>query len=151
MEKSCDTEGYDLALLLVRLPLGVIFMAHGAQKVFGLFGGYGITGTIKAFEGMGIPPYLTMLVMLAEFGGGLGVFLGFITRVSALGIASVMAVAIWKVHWVNGLFLNATCQPGKGHGFEYNLALIGMALALLFGGSGRWGVDRLIWPPKEGK
>jgi len=150
MDKTCDTEGYDLALLLIRLPLGIIFMVHGSQKVFGLFGGHGVPATIKAFEGMGIPAFMTILAMLAEFGGGVGVFFGFLTRVSGLGIASVMAVAIWKVHWVNGFFLNATCQPGKGHGFEYNLALIGMALALIFGGSGRWGLDRAIWRREGG-
>lgn len=135
-----------LAPLLLRLPLGVIFMAHGSQKLFGLFGGQGVSATLKTFEEqMGIPPILTILAMIAEFGGGLGVLLGCLTRLSAFGIASVMVVAIYKVHLVNGFFLNLSCLPGRGQGFEYNIALLGMALYLVLSGGGRWGVDRMIW------
>ncbi len=135
-----------LSLLLLRVPLGLIFMAHGSQKLFGLFGGTGVSATLKTFEEkMGIPPLFTILAMIAEFGGGLGVLIGCLTRLSALGIACVMAVAIYKVHLVNGFFLNLTCQSGRGNGIEYALALFGMALALVFSGGGRWGVDRLLW------
>ena len=133
-------------LLLLRLSLGVIFIAHGSQKLFGAFGGYGLTATFNAFEEkLGIPPVLTLLAIIAEFGGGIGVLCGFLTRLSALGIASVMAMAMYKVHAVHGFFLNMPCLPGKGHGIEFNLALIGMALALVFTGGGAWSVDRLIW------
>ena len=135
-----------LSLLLLRVPLGLIFMAHGSQKLFGLFGGQGVSATLKTFEEkMGIPPILTLLAMIAEFGGGLGVLAGGLTRLSALGIASVMAVAIYKVHLVNGFFMNWYCQPGRGHGIEYNLALLGMALSLVFTGGGKWSLDRLLW------
>ena len=135
-----------MAPLLLRLPLGVIFMAHGSQKLFGLFGGQGVSATLKTFEEqMGIPPILTILAMIAEFGGGLGVLLGCLTRLSAFGIASVMVVAIYKVHLVNGFFLNLGCLPGRGQGFEYNIALLGMAFSLVLSGGGRWGVDRMIW------
>lgn len=135
-----------LGLLLLRLPLGLIFMAHGSQKLFGLFGGHGVSGTIKSFEDqMGIPPLFTILAMLAEFGGGLGVLTGCLTRISALGIAAVMGVAMYKVHWANGFFLNGSCLPGRGHGIEFNLALLGMALALVCSGGGRWALDRLLW------
>ena len=135
-----------LALLVLRLPLGLIFMAHGSQKLFGLFGGQGVSATLKTFEDkMGIPPILTILAMIAEFGGGLGVLTGCLTRLSAAGIASVMVVAIYKVHLVNGFFLNLNCLPGRGQGIEYNIALLGMALSLVFSGGGRWAVDRLIW------
>ncbi len=135
-----------LAPLVVRLPLGLIFMAHGSQKLFGLFGGPGVSATLRSFEEkMGIPPILTILAMIAEFGGGLGVLIGCLTRLSALGIACTMAVAIYKVHLVNGFFLNLSCQPGRGNGIEYALALLGMALSLVFSGGGRWGVDRLLW------
>ncbi len=134
-----------LAPLVLRLPLGVIFMAHGSQKLFGLFGGHGVSATMKTFEEkMGIPPVFTILAMLAEFGGGLGVLIGCLTRLSALGIAAVMVVAIYKVHLLNGFFLNLG-QPGRGPGFEYNLALLGMALSLVFTGGGRWGIDRMLW------
>jgi putative oxidoreductase len=135
-----------LSLLLLRVPLGLIFMAHGSQKLFGLFGGQGVSATLKAFEEkMGIPPILTILAMIAEFGGGLGVLVGCLTRLSALGVASVMVVAIYKVHLVNGFFMNWYCTPGKGHGIEYNIALLGMALSLVFTGGGKWSLDRLLW------
>lgn len=135
-----------VAPLLIRIPLGLIFLAHGSQKLFGLFGGSGLTSTFRIFEEkMGIPPIFTLLAIIAEFGGGLGVLSGFLTRLSAAGIASVMAVAIYKVHWVNGFFMNSSCLPGKGHGIEFTLALFGMALYLVVAGGGKWCIDRLIF------
>ena len=135
-----------LAPLMIRIPLGLIMMAHGSQKLLGIFGGQGLTGTFRIFEDkLGIPPIFTLLAIIAEFGGGLGVLTGFLTRVSAAGIASVMAVAIYKVHWAHGFFMNTYCQPGKGHGIEFTLALLGMALYLVLAGGGRWCIDRLIF------
>jgi putative oxidoreductase len=132
-------------LTIVRVFLGVIFFAHGAQKVFGWFGGPGLKGTIAFFQGsLGVPPALAVLVGFTECFGGLAVFCGLLTRLAALGLAVVMLVAIAKVHWPNGFFLNMSQQPGKGHGFEFNFALIGMALALLVGGGGAKSLDRLI-------
>ena len=131
--------------LMLRLPLGIIFLAHGSQKLFGLFGGEGVTATMKMFEShLGIPPIFTILAMLAEFGGGLGILLGCMTRLSAFGIAAVMAAAIYKVHWANGFFL-ATGGRQAGSGIEFNIALLGMALSLILCGGGRWALDRLIW------
>jgi len=135
-----------LALMMIRIPLGVIFIAHGSQKLLGLFGGQGLTATFRTFEEkMGIPPVFTFLAIIAEFGGGIGILLGFLTRLSGAGIAAVMAVAIWKVHLANGFFMNWFMSPGRGHGIEYNLALLGMALALVFKGGGPWSVDRHLW------
>ncbi len=135
-----------VASFMIRIPLGMIFLAHGSQKLFGLFGGNGLTSTFRIFEEkLGIPPIFTLLAIIAEFGGGLGVLTGFLTRLSAAGIASVMAVAIYKVHWVNGFFMNANCLPGKGHGSEFALALLGMALYLMIAGGGKWCIDRLIF------
>jgi putative oxidoreductase len=135
-----------IAPLMVRIPLGLIFMAHGSQKLLGLFGGQGLTGTFKTFEEkMGIPPIFTLLAIIAEFGGGFCVLAGFLTRLSAAGIATVMLVAIYKVHWVNGFFLNITCVAGRGHGIEYNIALLGMALYLMIAGGGRWCLDRPVF------
>jgi putative oxidoreductase len=143
---SFGTVRDSLSLLALRLPLGVIFMAHGSQKLFGLFGGQGVSATLKTFEEkMGIPPILTILAMIAEFGGGLGVLIGCLTRLSALGIATVMVVAIYKVHLINGFFLNLACIPGRGSGIEYNIALLGMAVYLVMNGGGRWSADRYIW------
>ena len=131
-----------LALLMIRIPLGLIFIAHGSQKLLGVFGGHGLTATFTAFEQkLGIPPVLTLLAIIAEFGGGIGVLCGFLTRLSAFGIASTMIVAMYKVHWANGFFLNGP----RGDGVEYNLALLGMALALVFAGGGAWSVDRYMF------
>jgi len=135
-----------LAPLMIRIPLGLIFMAHGSQKLFGVFGGKGLTGTFSSFDkDLGIPAIFTLLAIIAEFGGGFGVLTGFLTRLSAAGIASVMCVAMYKVHWINGFFLNMTCTIGRGHGIEYNLALLGMALYLVIAGGGRWCLDRLVF------
>jgi len=133
------------ALLPIRLALGAIFIGHGAQKLFGWFGGYGPKGTIGYFQqALGVPPPLTVLAILAEFFGGLGVLLGLLTRLAAAGITAVMLVAIAKVHWSHGFFLNWELKPNRGHGYEMNLALIGMALALLIAGGGALSVDRLL-------
>ena len=135
-----------IAPLLIRIPLGLIFLAHGSQKLLGLFGGSGLTSTFRIFEEkLGIPPIFTLLAIIAEFGGGIGVLTGFLTRFSAAGIASVMAVAIYKVHWSHGFFMNTNCIAGRGHGIEFTLALLGMALYLTIAGGGRWCIDRLIF------
>ena len=133
--------------LIVRVTLGVIFFAHGAQKVFGLFGGGGLKGTIGYFQkSLGIPPALTVLAALTECFGGLAVLIGFLARPAALGLIVVMLVAIAKVHRPHGFFLNWSLLPGKGHGYEMNLALIGLALAVLARGAGVLSIDRLISP-----
>ena len=130
--------------LVVRLGLGVIFFAHGAQKVFGWFGGRGLSATIAGFRQMNIPPAATVLAAFIECFGGLAVLVGFLTRPAALGLIAVMLVAIAKVHVAHGFFLNWSMTPGKGHGFEFNLALLAMALAILIGGGGVLSIDRLI-------
>lgn len=132
--------------LVVRLGLGVVFFGHGAQKVFGWFGGGGLKATIAGFRQMNIPPAATVVAACIECFGGLAVLLGFFTRPAALGLAIVMLVAIAKVHARHGFFINWYVTPGKGHGFEFNLALIAMALSLLIGGAGMWSVDQLLMP-----
>ena len=133
------------ALLPIRVALGAIFIGHGGQKLFGWFGGYGPKGTIGYFQqALGVPPALTVLAMLAELFGGLGVLLGFLTRPAAAGVIAVMLVAVAKVHWGHGFFLNWELKPERGHGMEMNLALIGIALTLLIAGGGALSVDRLL-------
>ena len=135
------------SLLIVRVVLGVIFFAHGAQKVFGWFGGPGLRGVITYFrQSLGVPAPLTVLAAFTECFGGLAMIVGLLVRPAAAGLIIVMLVAIMQVHWRNGFFLNWSLEPGKGHGFEMNLALIGMALALLVGGGGAFSLDRLILP-----
>jgi putative oxidoreductase len=135
-----------IAPLMLRIPLGLIFMAHGSQKLLGLFGGRGLTATFASFEkDLGIPAIFTLLAIIAEFGGGFGILTGFLTRLSAAGISAVMLVAIYKIHWAHGFFLNGACIPGRGHGIEYCVALLGMALYLMIAGGGRWCLDRLVF------
>ena len=132
--------------LVVRLILGVIFFAHGAQKVFGWFGGRGLSQTIAGFRQMSIPPAATVTAACIECFGGLAMILGFLARPAALGLIVVMLMAIKKVHARHGFFLNWSLAQGKGHGYEFNLALIAMALSILIGGAGCVSIDRLIAP-----
>jgi putative oxidoreductase len=133
------------SLLVVRVFLGVIFFAHGAQKVFGWFGGPGLRGTIGYFkQALGVPPPLSVLAALTELLGGVGMIVGLLVRPAAVGLIIVMLVAISTVHWRNGFFINWSLEPGKQHGFEMNFALIGMALAVLVGGAGAWSIDRYL-------
>lgn len=133
--------------LVVRLGLGIVFFAHGAQKVLGWFGGPGLRGTIGYFkQGLGIPPAATVMAALIEFLGSVGLIVGFLARPAALGIIAVMVVAISTVHVKNGFFLNWTLTPGQGHGYEFNLVIIAMALSIVIGGAGVISLDRLLVP-----
>src|SRR5437867_10394447 len=108
-----------VAAAILRLMLGVVFFAHGAQKMLGWFGGFGFAGTMGFFTGaMHIPAPLAFLAIAAEFFGSLGLILGFLTRIAAFGIAANMVVAIGKVHSAFGFFMNWSGTQ-KGEGFEY--------------------------------
>jgi putative oxidoreductase len=128
----------DWGLLFLRLVLGIIFVAHGSQKVFGAFHGPGLAGTVAFMGHMGIPAPLAYLASFTELLGGLAVIIGLLSRLAALGLAIDMLVAIFLVHLPNGFF----GQPNKP-GFEFPLAMFGMALALLFTGPGRIAVADL--------
>ena len=135
------------SLFIIRVALGIIFFAHGAQKVFGWFGGPGLKGVIANFrQALGVPAPLTVFAALTELLGGLAMIGGFLVRPAAVGLIIVMLVAIAKVHAPNGFFINWSLEPGKGHGFEMNLALIAMALGVLFGGAGWLSIDRCLFP-----
>jgi putative oxidoreductase len=134
--------------LVVRLALGIVFFAHGAQKVFGWFGGHGLKATIQAFQQhMKIPPAATTLAAFIECFGGLALIVGLLARPAALGLIAVMLVAVAKVHWQNGFFL--ATQPGQSNGWEYNFALIAMALAVVIGGAGAVSIDYALRPIGE--
>jgi len=128
---------------ILRLALGVVFFAHGAQKMMGWWGGYGFSGTMHGFEHGGIPAVFAFLAIAAEFFGGLGLILGLFGRVAAFGIACVMVVAIAKVHAVNGFFMNWAGRQ-KGEGFEYHVLVLAMTAAIMIAGSGAWSVDRVL-------
>jgi putative oxidoreductase len=133
------------APLTLRVPLGVIFFAHGAQKLLGWFGGYGWHGTMQYMtQSLHIPAPLAAIAILVEFLGGLALLAGALTRWAALLTAVEMLVAAVIVHLPNGFFLNWANDPNKGHGIEYNVALIGAALALMLMGGGRFSVDEQI-------
>jgi len=131
----------DVAPLVMRVMLGIVFLPHGAQKVFGWFGGYGLSGTLHFFtETMGVPLIFALLVIAAESLGALGLIVGFLTRIAALGVACVMIGAIFMVHLSNGFFMNWSGQQA-GEGFEFHLLAIALALALLITGGGKASVD----------
>jgi putative oxidoreductase len=133
---SYDRPAVDVSLLILRVVVGVIFAAHGAQKLFGAFGGAGLEKTV---EMMGAP--LGYSVTIGEFFGGVGLILGFLTRFSAASLVVIMIGAIAMVHGKNGFFQ----QHG---GFEYNLALIGLLLPIFLCGPGRFSVGRFLPLPK---
>jgi putative oxidoreductase len=132
------------ATAILRLVLGVLFFAHGAQKMLGWFGGYGFSGTMGFFTGaMHIPAPLAFLAIAAEFFGGLGLILGLLTRVAAFGIAVNMVVAITMVHGSFGLFMNWTGAQ-KGEGIEFHLIVLAITAFLMIRGAGAFSVDRVI-------
>jgi putative oxidoreductase len=134
----------DYAVTILRLLLGVVFFAHGAQKVLGWFGGYGFSGTMGFFtHQMGIPAPIAALAIAAEFLGGIGLVLGFLSRVAAFGIAFEMLVAVAMVHQHFGFFANWTGQQ-KGEGFEYHILAVAIALAIMIKGSGALSIDRAL-------
>lgn len=125
--------------LALRIPAGIIFIAHGAQKLFGSFGGYGLEGTGQWMASIGLQPgYLMALgAGSAEFFGGIALLLGLLTRPAAVVLAITMLVAIFVVHLGNGLFMS-------NNGYEFGLALLAISVALAFNGAGALSVDRLI-------
>lgn len=133
-----------VGLLIVRVVLGIIFFAHGAQKVFGWFGGHGLKAAVNQFVSTGLPMPIAYLVCFIELLSGLGLIVGLLTRLCGLGVAVVMIGAIATVHGQHGFFLNVELKPGKGHGVEFALALLAMGLALLIDGGGALALDRLI-------
>jgi putative oxidoreductase len=130
---------------LIRITLGVVFFAHGAQKLLGWFGGVGLKETMRTMhQFLGLPVPLAFLAIATEFFGGAGLMLGLLSRVAALGIAVTMVVAIFMVNGRYGLFLN-WFGDRKGHGFEYHLLVIALAAVIIARGSGALSLDRLLY------
>ena len=126
----------DLALLLLRLALGAVLFAHGAQKLLGLFGGHGPQEFVRLVGTLGLPVSAAWLVIAVEFFGGIAIAFGVLSRLAALGFAVEMVVAIVKLHWANGFFMNG--GSGHGGGYEYPLLLAVVAFVLLLTGPGRF-------------
>jgi putative oxidoreductase len=143
--------GDDKVLTVLRLALAIVVFPHGAQKVFGWFGGFGFAGTYGFLtQQMHIPAPLAILVFAAEFLAPIGLFIGFLSRIAAFGIAIDFAVALFMVHLPNGFFMNWSGQQ-KGEGIEFFFLAIGIAIAIMIGGSGAWSVDRLLTNKDQGQ
>lgn len=130
--------------LVLRVGLGVVIFAHGAQKLFGWFGGNGFEGTMGFFtQNMGLPWLVAFLVIIGESFGSLGLIAGFFTRFTAASFIVIMIGAIATVHWPQGFFMNWVGQQ-QGEGFEYHLLVIAMSVALVIIGGGKWALDGVI-------
>ncbi|MGH9158537.1 MAG: DoxX family protein [Vicinamibacteraceae bacterium] len=141
----------DPSLTVLRVTLGAVMFAHGAQSVLGWFGGPGLRGAIASFGELGVPAAVAVLVVSAELFGSLGLMAGLLTRLAAAGIVAVMAGAIAVVHWPYGFFMNWFGQQ-SGEGFEYHLLVIAMALAVVARGGGWASLDSRLarWLGEQG-
>jgi len=134
----------DMALTVLRVVAGIVIFAHGSQKVFGWFGGYGFSGTMGFFtHNLGIPAVFAFLAICAEFLGGIGLIVGFLSRIAAFGVFCNMAVAIAMVHHSFGFFMNWNGVQ-KGEGFEYHLLMMAICVAIMERGAGALSIDRAV-------
>jgi putative oxidoreductase len=144
IKKFLATDQQSWSLLIVRLALGFVILPHGMQKALGMFGGYGFAGTVGFFQSMGMPFIIGTLVILAEFVGSIGVIIGLGTRFMAASILLTMSGAmVLGGHLNNGFFMNWFGMQ-KGEGAEYFVLVIGLALAAVIGGSGKFSFDNLV-------
>jgi putative oxidoreductase len=133
----------DHTLTLIRLGLGAVFFAHGAQKMLGWFGGSGYPATVNFFIHMGFPEVLAVLAIFAEFFGGIGLIFGLFSRIAAFALAVEMCVAVLRVHLANGFFMN-WLGTQRGEGFEFHILAICMLFTVMVRGAGAWSIDHLI-------
>ena len=141
---SIDRTAVDVSLLIVRVIVGVIFAAHGAQKMFGAFDGPGLSNMVKVMGPIAVP------VSIGEFFGGIGLIFGFLCRFSAASLIVIMIGAIQIVHGKNGFFLGkAPTDQLMNSGFEYNIALIGLLASNLIAGPGRFSIGRFFLPKSK--
>jgi putative oxidoreductase len=149
MFRSLLSTSGDFVPTVLRLVLGVVFFAHGAQKMLGWFGGYGFHGTMGFFtHGMHIPAPFAFLAVCAEFFGSLGLLVGFLTRIAAFGLICDMLVAVVLVHAHNGFFMN-WAGTKHGEGFEYHLLALALLFAIIVRGAGALSIDGLICRPRQ--
>ncbi|PLY03919.1 MAG: hypothetical protein C0624_06505 [Desulfuromonas sp.] len=144
MYKKIFATNNNWSSLIIRVTLGLVIFPHGAQKLLGWFGGYGFSGTMGFFtESMGIPAAFALLAIIAESFGALGLIVGLTTRIAAFGVGTTIGVAALMAHTQNGFFMNWSGQQA-GEGFEFHLLVVGMALALMISGGGKWSLDRAV-------
>ena len=137
--KKLITTNAGFAALALRIPVAIIFIAHGAQKLFGWFGGYGLEATGQWMTSIGLEPgyQLALLAGSAEFFGGVALFIGLLVRPVALILSITMVVAIFSVHFDNGLFMT-------NNGYEFALTLLAISISLMFSGAGRLALDNVL-------
>jgi putative oxidoreductase len=134
----------DYMVALSRLVLGFLFFVHGSQLLLGWFGGFGLSGSMHFFtEQLGIPAVFAFLAIATQFFGGFLLIVGLVGRLAALTIICNMVVAVVKVHWQYGLFMN-WFGTQKGEGFEYHLLVVTIGLLVVVRGSGAFSIDRLL-------
>ncbi len=130
--------------LALRIPVGIIFIAHGAQKLFGAFGGYGLEGTGKFMASLGMPAgyLMALLAGSAEFFGGIALLIGLLVRPASAVLAFTMLVAMFTVHFSHGLFMS-------NNGYEYALSLLAVSVSLLISGAGNFSLDNVLAERKQ--
>jgi putative oxidoreductase len=144
MKRLLETNPYNTSALIARLALGIVVFPHGAQKLFGWYGGYGFQGTMGFLTSQaGLPAALAVLVILIERIGALLVLAGFLTRLAAFAIFAQFIGVMTKMHLANGFFMNWSGSQ-KGEGIEFFILLLGLALILIITGGGRASVDAAI-------
>ncbi|WP_222983894.1 DoxX family protein [Flagellimonas meishanensis] len=140
------TNANDVTALILRVVLGLIIFAHGAQKLFGIWGGHGPRWTVEAWgQWWGIPALLTYLVILIESAGAILLVFGFLTRIWTILMGGVMLVAVYLVHFRWGFYMNWYMQPQTGEGFEYHLLVLAILIVLFIKGAGKWSLDGLLF------
>jgi putative oxidoreductase len=145
MVETLASTNVDWVVEIVRVVLGLIFFAHGAQKLLGWYGGAGFRSSMFTFtEQLHLPSTLAFLVIAGEFFGGVALIVGLFSRLAAFGIALSMVGAVATVHFRHGLFLNWFGDK-EGHGYEYHLLAIALALVVIVKGAGAYSADRLIY------
>ena len=143
LQKLLTTQN-EYSLALARIALGIVFLAHGSQKMFGWFGGPAFSGTISVFAKLGMPLVVALFAIFVEFLGGLSLLFGLFSRVAAVAIIVEMIGAILTVHIHFGFFMNWAGEQ-KGEGFEYHLITIALALLIMVWGAGAASIDYLVF------
>jgi putative oxidoreductase len=139
---------FNLSVLVVRVTVAFVMLAHGVQKLFGWFGGYGLEGTIGFFtDTIGLPYVFALLIIFTESIGMALLLIGFLSRYFAAATILILLGAI-SFHWPNGFYMNWSGAQ-SGEGFEFHILLIALAVVLTINGGGQYSLDQIIFKPKN--
>ncbi len=142
--KKLLTTHPNIGFSIARLTLGLVIFPHGAQKLLGLFGGYGYSATMESLiTQMGLPSFIAFSVIMIEFFGSISLILGIFSRFWALSLTGMFLGIIFTTQLEHGFFMN-WFGAQAGEGYEYSLLIIGLALSVLVNGSGKWSIDNII-------